>query len=138
MEGEMIRKAENNKLKRYWYNLIGKELYVFKRKTDEKHKSMHSLVGVFIKDEPEEIYNSTNTLFHFKLIFSQNKVRSFYLLSKEEKERWIEALKKVIGYSSLCDFYEVKGTLGKGKFGLVKSAVHKKTGKDVAIKIMSK
>lgn len=134
----MIRKAENNKLKRYWYNLIGKELYVFKRKTDEKHKSMHSLVGVFIKDEPEEIYNSTNTLFHFKLIFSQNKVRSFYLLSKEEKERWIEALKKVIGYSSLCDFYEVKGTLGKGKFGLVKSAVHKKTGKDVAIKIMSK
>jgi len=138
MEGEMIRKAENNKLKRYWYNLIGKELYVFKRKTDEKHKSMHSLVGVFIKDEPEEIFNSTNTLFHFKLIFSQNKVRSFYLLSKEEKERWIEALKKVIGYSSLCDFYEVKGTLGKGKFGLVKSAVHKKTGKDVAIKIMSK
>jgi len=134
----MIRKAENNKLKRYWYNLIGKELYVFKRKTDEKHKSMHSLVGVFIKDEPEEIFNSTNTLFHFKLIFSQNKVRSFYLLSKEEKERWIEALKKVIGYSSLCDFYEVKGTLGKGKFGLVKSAVHKKTGKDVAIKIMSK
>jgi len=47
-------------------------------------------------------------------------------------------LKKVIGYSSLFEFYEVKETLGKGKFGLVKSAVHKKTGKDVAIKIMSK
>lgn len=134
----MIRKAENNKLKRYWYHLIGKELYVYKRKTDEKQKSMHSLVGVFIQDEPEETYNDTITLFHFKLIFAQNKERSFYLLSKEEKERWIEALKKVIGYSSLFEFYEVKETLGKGKFGLVKSAVHKKTGKDVAIKIMSK
>jgi serine/threonine protein kinase len=28
--------------------------------------------------------------------------------------------------------------LGKGKFGLVKSAVHKKTGKSVAVKVMSK
>jgi len=32
----------------------------------------------------------------------------------------------------------VKETLGKGKFGLVKSALHKKTGKKVAIKVMTK
>jgi serine/threonine protein kinase len=38
----------------------------------------------------------------------------------------------------LFDFYEIKETLGKGKFGLVKSAVHKKTGKMVAVKVMSK
>jgi serine/threonine protein kinase len=38
----------------------------------------------------------------------------------------------------LTDFYEVKEPLGKGKFGLVKSAIHKKTGKTVAVKIMSK
>ena len=28
--------------------------------------------------------------------------------------------------------------MGKGKFGLVKSALHKKTGKEVAVKVMSK
>ena len=28
--------------------------------------------------------------------------------------------------------------LGKGKFGLVKTAIHKKTGKRVAVKVMSK
>jgi serine/threonine protein kinase len=28
--------------------------------------------------------------------------------------------------------------LGKGKFGLVKAAVHKKIGKKVAVKVMSK
>jgi len=50
----------------------------------------------------------------------------------------MEAIKKVIGYSSLFDFYDIKETLGKGKFGLVKSAVHKKTGKNVAVKVMSK
>jgi hypothetical protein len=54
MEGEMIRKATETKLKRYWYCLLGKELYVYKNKKEDKHKSMHSLVGVFIKEEPEE------------------------------------------------------------------------------------
>lgn len=54
IEGEIIRKAAENKLKRYWYCLLGKELYVYKNKKEEKHKSMHSLVGVFIKDEIEE------------------------------------------------------------------------------------
>jgi len=53
-EGEMIRKATETKLKKYWYCLLGKELYVYKNKQEEKHKGMHNLVGVFIKDEPEE------------------------------------------------------------------------------------
>lgn len=47
-------------------------------------------------------------------------------------------IKKVIGYQSLTDFYQIKETLGKGKFGLVKTAIHKKTGKRVAVKIMAK
>ena len=50
----------------------------------------------------------------------------------------MEAIKRVIGYSSLNDFYTVKESLGKGKFGLVKLAVHKKTKKNVAIKILNK
>ena len=50
----------------------------------------------------------------------------------------MKAIKKVIGYSNLFDFYDIKETLGKGKFGLVKHAIHKKTGKSVAVKVMSK
>lgn len=50
----------------------------------------------------------------------------------------MDAIKKVIGYQSLTDYYQMKETLGKGKFGLVKAAVHKKTGKRVAVKIMTK
>jgi len=134
----MIRKATETKLKRYWYALLGKELYVYKGKKDEKHKSMHNLVGVFIKDEPEEQLDATTVLHPFKLIFPGNKSREYYLLTKEEKNKWIDAIKKVIGYSNLFDYYDIGGTLGKGKFGLVKSASHKKTGKKVAVKIMSK
>ena len=99
---------------------------------------MHSLVGVFIKDEIEEQLDSTTILYPFKLIFPGNKARVYYLLTKEDKEKWMTAIKKVIGYSNLFDFYDIKDTLGKGKFGLVKQAIHKKTGKAVAVKIMSK
>jgi len=33
-----MRKAKENKLKKYWYCLLEKELYVYKRKDDENHK----------------------------------------------------------------------------------------------------
>lgn len=50
----MLRKADEKKIRRYWYTLLGKELYVYKSKNEDRHKSMHSLVGAFISDEPEE------------------------------------------------------------------------------------
>ena len=47
-------------------------------------------------------------------------------------------LNKAIGYAHLFDFYEVKESIGKGKFGTIKLGIHKKTGKKVAVKIMKK
>lgn len=137
-EGEMVRKATETKLKKYWYCLLGNELYVYKHKNEEKHKGMHNLCGVFIKDDPEEYLDSTTVLYPFTLIFPGNKPRTYYLLKKEDKDKWMNAIKQAIGYSNLFDYYEIKESLGKGKFGLVKSAIHKKTGKRVAVKVMSK
>lgn len=139
IEGEMIRKATETKLKKYWYCLLGKELYVYKNRQEDKHKGMHNLIGVFINgDLPEERLDDTTVLYPFNLIFPPSKPRTYYLQTLEEKEKWVRAIKKVIGYSSLHDFYDIKEPLGKGKFGLVKAATHKKTGKNVAVKIMSK
>ena len=107
-EGEMLRKANETKLKKYWYCLLDKELYVYKQKTDEKHKSMHSLSGIFIKDDIEEFMDSKTCVYPFSLIFPGNKVRTFYLPEKEEKKKWMDAIKKVIGYSNLFDFYTIK------------------------------
>jgi serine/threonine protein kinase len=137
-EGEMIRKASETKLKRYWYCLLGKELYVYKKKQEEKHKGMHNLIGVFIKEEDEESLDASTTLYPFSLIFPGNTTRTYYLLNNADRTKWVEVIKKVIGYSSIFDFYDVKETLGKGKFGLVKAGVHKKTKKRVAVKVMSK
>lgn len=134
----MIRKATETKLKKYWYCLLGKELYVYKNKQEEKHKGMHNLVGAFIKDEPEEPLDDQFTLYPFSIIFPGYKPRTYYLINKEDKKKWMDAIKKVIGYTNLFDYYEFKDTIGKGKFGLVKSALHKKSGKLVAVKVMSK
>jgi hypothetical protein len=79
IEGEIIRKATETKLKKYWYTLLGKELYVYKNKSDDKHKGMHNLIGVFIKDEPEEKLDNQTFLYPFKLIFPPNKARIYYL-----------------------------------------------------------
>jgi hypothetical protein len=136
-EGEMMRKAKENKLKKYYYKLFDKELRVYKNKTDENSKTMVNLVGVFLKMEPDEPLDKKNILYPFTLIFP-NKERTFYLLSSSDREKWVSKIKIAIGYASLTDFYEVKDPIGKGKFGTVKLGIHKKTGKKVAIKVMKK
>jgi hypothetical protein len=48
-----------------------------------------------------------------------NKERVFYLLTENDREEWVKHIKEAIGYSSLTDFYVLKQTIGKGKFGNV-------------------
>ena len=51
---------------------------------------------------------------------------------------WLENCKKVVGYSNLFDYYKFEENLGKGQFGLVKLATHKKTAQKTAIKTVHK
>ena len=83
-EGEMLRKTPEGKFKRYWFCLLGKELYCYRKRDDEKHKGMHSFAGVYVKAEAEEVihHKGKTTIFHpFKLIFPPNKGRTYYLLT---------------------------------------------------------
>ncbi len=132
-----MRKAKENKLKKYWYTLLDKELYVYKHQNDTDHKTMVNLIGVFIEEDEEEKLDKRHTLYPFSLVFA-NKRRTFYLLEKEARDAWVTKIKEAIGYSNLFDFYEVKEALGKGKFGTVKLGIHKKTSRKVAVKIMKK
>jgi hypothetical protein len=75
----MFRKAAKDKLKKYWFSLLGKEFYCYKRKEDDKHKSMITLVGIFVEKSKEEVLDKKTTLYPFRLIFP-NKVREYYLL----------------------------------------------------------
>jgi hypothetical protein len=51
---------------------------------------MHNLVGVFIKDDLEEYLDSTTVLYPFSLIFPGIKPKTYYLLNKEDKEKWMD------------------------------------------------
>lgn len=98
---------------------------------------MKSLAGVYLKEELEEFTDNGVVLYPFMLIFP-NKRRIYYLSSQKEKDAWIKAIKEATGYASLHDFYDLGDILGKGKYGLVKMATHKKTGLGCAVKIIKK
>ena len=134
-EGYLFRK--DTKFIKCWFSLDKKDLYSYDNKIDTQHQSMHNLIGCFINEEPIEEVDS-ETYYPFSIIMSQMRFKKYYAPTKTEQEMWIKAIQKAIGYSNLLDYYELKEELGKGKFGLVRVAVHKKTGKRVAIKVMKK
>ena len=100
------------------------------------------MTGVYISEEKSEKMNDSNgkslTLYPIKLVFP-HKYRMYYFMDEDDKNKWVEALRDSAGYRSILDYYDItKKVLGKGKFGIVKLGVHKKTSKEVAIKIVSK
>ena len=123
-------------MKKIYFRLIHKDLYYYKSKDNKKHKGMHNLSGVYIKDEGE-IKISNQTFYCFNIIFP-SKERKYYVSDESEYIKWVESIRKVVNYSNLNDLYEIKGTLGKGKFGLVKKGIHNDSGREVAIKIIDK
>lgn len=143
MKGYMYRKTKDKtRIKKYWYTIVGTEMYSFKNEESKDHKTMHSMGGVYISEEPSEKMNDSSgkglTLYPIKLVFP-HKYRMYYFMEKSERTEWVSALREAAGYRSVADYYNTsKKVLGKGKFGIVKLATHKKTGKEVAIKIVSK
>jgi len=119
--------------------LAGNELYCYRQKGDTEHRVMHSMIGTFIKQMPDEFSQSENSELHpVKIVLPPNKSRILYFKSKDKQNEWLERLMKIIGYSNLFDFYNFEDNLGKGQFGLVKLAAHKMTGKKVAVKTVHK
>ena len=131
-----LYKIQGNKMKKIYFKLIHKDLYYYKSKDIKKHKGMHNLSGVYIKDEGV-VTIKDKKLYCFNIIFP-SKERKYYLQNEKEYLKWVESIRKVVHYSNLRDLYEIKGNLGKGKFGLVKLGVHKESGRQVAIKIINK
>ena len=131
-----LYKIQGNKMKKIYFKLICKDLYYYKSKEHKKHKGMHNLSGVYIKDEGTVTINDKK-LYCFNIIFP-SKERKYYVSDEKEYIKWVDSIRKVVHYSNLKDLYEIKGALGKGKFGLVKLGIHKETGREVAVKIINK
>ncbi len=134
-EGYLI-KFVDNKVKRVFFKLVGKDLFYFKNKNQDIHKGMHNLSGVFInEEEPKEI--NGKKYYCFSVTYPK-KSRIYYVEKENEYKIWIEKLKIATGFTNLTDIYDIGEKIGNGKFGLIKKGTNKKTGMQVAIKIMSK
>ena len=102
---------------------------------------MHNLSGCFIQENGEK--NTTKLdgkeFYKFEIFFNnKQRVRQYYALEYDVIKQFVQKIKQSIGYVKFSDFYEIKQVIGKGKFGVVNLGIHKKTGQQVAIKIMNK
>ena len=131
-----LYKIHDNKMKKIYFKLICKDLYYYKSKEHKTHKGMHNLSGVYLRDEDSVQVNGKN-YYSFSIIFP-SKARKYYVDNEQEYHNWIDSIRKVVKYANLNDIYEIKGVLGKGKFGLVKLGIHKESGRKVAVKIINK
>lgn len=75
--GTMHRESGERKLKGYFYRLRNRDLYYYKKESDEKYKGMYALTNVFLREEEPEPYDDKNYVYSFTLIFV-SKERKFY------------------------------------------------------------
>jgi hypothetical protein len=138
-ENWVYKITESNKIKKFYLVLVNKDTFYYKSEKKEEFVGMHNLSGCFVQDNCEsKIFN--NVEYSSFEIYSKNKskVRKYYTTSPKIAKEFIEHIKKAIGYVKFSDLYEMKEVIGKGKFGVVNLGIHRKTGQQVAIKILNK
>jgi calcium-dependent protein kinase len=131
-------KTKSDKLSPHWAVLLGNELYCYKDRSCEKHILMHTIVGTFLQEEEKTFDNNFPDFFPVKILLSAFKSRVLYFASSAEQTKWTNSLRYVQGAKNLDDVYTMGKVLGKGQFGEVHSAIHKKTNDLVAIKTVRK
>ena len=140
-ENWIYKITEDKKIKKYYLVLINKDIYYYNSSNKKEFIGMHNLSGCFVQEngEKDNIKVGGKDFYKFELYFNnKSKVRQYYSLDYEVIKEFTKNIKKSIGYIKFSDFYEIKQVIGKGKFGVVNLGIQKKTGKQVAIKIMNK
>ena len=119
--------------------MSGKDLICYRNKDELDIRVMHCLTNTFIQETQPEI-NPDNglQLYPVKIVLPPNQSRVLYFGDQETAHKWAKAIKAVVGEACVKDFYELGQNLGKGQFGVVKLAKHKKSRKQVAIKTITK
>ena len=138
-ENWVYKITESGKLRKFYLVLVNKDTYYYKSEKKTDFVGMHNLSGCFVQECNEKKIIEGVEYYSFE-IFCKNKskTRKYYTYSEAICKEFIEKIKKAIGYVKFSDLYEMKEVIGKGKFGVVNLGIHKKTGQQVAIKILNK
>ena len=138
-ENYVYKITESGKLRKFFLVLVNKDTYYYKSEKKTNFVGMHNLSGCFVQECNEKRMIDGVEFYTFE-IFCKNKTRTrkYYTKSHKICKEFVENIKKAIGYVKFSDLYEMKEVIGKGKFGVVNLGIHKKTGQQVAIKILNK
>jgi len=128
-------------LKKFYLVLLNKDIYYYKDKEKKHFLGMHNLSGCFLEEgeENKAILIDNKNFYIFEINFhNKSKIRKYYTPDLNICNNFIKAIKEAIGYIKFSDHYELKEVIGKGKFGVVYLGIHKKTQKQVAVKVINK
>ena len=140
-ENWIYKITDEKKIKKFYLVLINKDIFYYNSEDKKEFLGMHNLSGCFIQENGEKnsIRLDGKEYYKFEIYFNnKSKIRQYYSLEYETVKQFVQNIKKSIGYIKFSDIYEIKQVIGKGKFGVVNLGIHKKSGKQVAIKIMNK
>ena len=138
-ENWMYKITESGKLRKFYLVLVNKDTYYYKSEKKTDFVGMHNLSGCFVQECNEKKTIDGVDYYAFEIYCkNKSKTRKYYTNSEIICKEFVEKIKKAIGYVKFSDLYEMKEVIGKGKFGVVNLGIHKKTGQQVAIKILNK
>ena len=138
-ENWVYKLTETGKMRRFYLVLVNKDIYYYKSDSKKDFVGMHNLSGCFVQD-CTEIKNFEGKDYYSFEIYCKNKskLRKYFAEKESICKDFVQQIKNAIGYVKFSDLYEMKEVIGKGKFGVVNLGIHKKTGQQVAIKILNK
>ena len=131
-----IYKIKDGQMVRIFLKLFYKDLFYYKDESEPRHKSMHNLSGLFLKEEATKILDDI-TYYSFSIIFPKKK-RTYFCDNKQEFKGWKKRLRIATNYSNILQMYEISNVIGVGSFSTVKLATNKVTNQKVAVKIVTK
>lgn len=124
-------------LDKFFMVLRGKEISLYTTEKKDDLVKFHNLSGCFIK-EGDTLIKDKLKYYTFSIVYSRVLSKRYYTSSEDGRKRWMDVIKKAVGYQHFNDFYEVAKDIDQGRFGNVKLGVHKDTGEKVAIKVIKK
>lgn len=137
-EGTMARKKGkgNQLISSRTFKLVKGYLFFEKSSSSKTQGGMINLEGVrlFAEHDGERLDGYPHSI----TLVMKNKYTTLYLTTREDLDNWMEALTP---YTIQTDFhfkYTLHKQIGKGGYSTVYLGQHNKTGKEVAVKVLTK
>mmetsp|Transcript_15493 Transcript_15493/g.28111 ORF Transcript_15493/g.28111 Transcript_15493/m.28111 type:complete len:219 (+) Transcript_15493:922-1578(+) len=130
-EGYLVQQNEEGAIKGHYFL---SNSYFIKCQGQEINLGLRSLINW---KRFEQVEDQQFKLRGFRL-FAGNCSETFYAENVGEHSKWVYNLSRLCVMQNLNQDFEVLNTLGRGAFSVVKRALNKASGEEVAVKLVDK